>query len=290
MPTSKRPLRPTPRWFARRSTVAALALSVGVGVAVVGSLPVSAAAGARGTLVVRTLTDPAIVESSGLARSSFSRTRLWTHNDSGGGTTIYAIGKSGRTMARFDLTGASHLDWEGMANARRNGVNYLYLGDIGDNHSKRQSIFVHRVREPRLTRSNRSLRPTTWEFKYPDGAHNAETLMVRPGTLRIYIVSKGKGSPGSIYVAPRTLSTKHVNVLRKLGPAPEGMADGVFLDRHRFVLRGYVSGWLYRKIGATPVRFRLPLKGESVTRGWASGTILIGSEGLHSDVWQVRLP
>jgi hypothetical protein len=274
----------------RRALVAAIALASGAGLLVAASLPVSAASGAKGTLMVRTLKDPAITESSGLARSEYSRTRLWTHNDSGGGDYIYAIGARGQTVGRFTLVGASHVDWEAMSNVHKRGVNYLYLGDIGDNASKRSSIFVHRVRDPRLSQRNHRLHPTTWQFKYPDGAHNAETLLVRSGSLRIYIVTKGKGSRGAIYEAPRRLSRKHVNMLRRIGSAPEGMSDGVFLGRNRFLLRGYVSGWLYRRFGASPVRFPLPIKGESVARGWWPGTVLIGQEGRDSQVWQVRLP
>ena len=62
------------------------------------------------------------------------------------------------------------------------------------------------------------------------------------------------------------------------------MADAVFLqDGQRFVLRGYVSGWLYSGFGATPVRFDMPLKGESVTTDWSPGAIFVGSENavLH---------
>ena len=260
------------------------------GVALLIAAPASATKTDSGASVERTLKDPAIVESSGLARSRYSDTRLWTHNDSGGGTTIFAIAGSGRTKARFELTGASHSDWEGMASAKRSGVSYLFVGDIGDNGSKRSTIYVHRVREPRPGASGRSLNPVTYAFKYPDGPHNAETLMVKPGSLRIYVVTKGKLQPGAIYAAQRSLSTTSVNVLRRVGPAPAGMADGVFLDQSRFVLRGYESGWLYRKVDANPKRFPLPIKGESITTAWRKKTVLIGSEGRYSKVWRVRLP
>ena len=278
-----------PYSVARRSwPIASLGMLLAVGLTID---PATAATSAgSGASVERTLKDPTIVESSGLARSRYSDSRLWTHNDSGGGTTIFSIAASGRTKAKFELSGASHGDWEGMAAAKKRGVSYLFVGDIGDNGSKRSTISVHRVREPKPKAHGRTLRPKTYEFKYPDGAHNAETLMVKPGSLRIFIVSKGKKQPGAIYAAPKSLSTKRVNTLRKVGPAPAGMADGVFLDRSRFILRGYVSGWLYRRIGGTPQRFPLPAKGESITTGWRKGTVLIGSEGRYSKVWRVPLP
>jgi hypothetical protein len=273
-----------PRWLIARSGLAI------AGIALFIAAPAAATTTDSGASVERALKDPTIVESSGLARSRYSDTRLWTHNDSGGGTTIFAIAASGRTKARFELTGASHSDWEGMASAKRSGVSYLFVGDIGDNGSKRSTIYVHRVREPRPGVSGRSLKPVTYAFKYPDGPHNAETLMVKPGSLRIYVVTKGKQQPGAIYAAKRSLSTKRVNVLRKVGPAPAGMADGVFLDRSRFVLRGYESGWLYRNVDSTPKRFPLPIKGESITTAWRKKIVLIGSEGRYSEVWRVPLP
>jgi hypothetical protein len=177
-----------------------------------------------------------------------------------------------------------------MASAWRKGRSYLFIGDIGDNGQQRNSIFVHRVREPRPRADGRSLDPTTFEFRYPDGAHNAETLMVKPRSLRIYVVTKAKQRQGHIYVAPRSLSTKRVNTLRRVGSAPAGMADGVFLDRQRFVLRGYVSGWRYRSIGAKPKRFPLPLKGESIADNRRRNVVFVGSEGRYSDIWKVRLP
>jgi hypothetical protein len=115
--------------------------------------------------------------------------------------------------------------------------------------------------------------------------------MVHPVTGRLYVVTKNKGSNGGIYAAPSTLSTSGVNVLSKIGTAPAGMSDAVFLnDGKRFVLRGYVSGWLYSGFGATPVRFALPLKGESVTTDWSQDYIFIGSEQRYSSIWKVKLP
>ncbi len=239
---------------------------------------------------VRTLTDPAIKESSGLARSYYAPSRLWTHNDSGGGTTIYAIGKSGRTTAKYELTGATHKDWEGMARSVIDGVSYLYIGDIGDNGKKRPSIFVHRVKEPKPGRTKKSLKSTTYEFRYPDGKHNAEGLMVRPKNHRIYIVSKGKKVEGAIYRAPKHPSTTKVNMLKKVATAPAGMSDATFISGGRFILRGYVNGWLYKSMGATPIGFALPVKGESITKARNKNYVFVGSEGRNSPVWRVQIP
>ena len=138
-------------------------------------------------------------------------------------------------------------------------------------------------------RASGSLTPTTYELRYPDGAHNSETLMVHPTTQRIYIVTKST-SGGAIYVAPSTLSTTSVNVLTKLATAPAGLSDGVFLNDGRFVLRAYQSAFLYASVGATPERFLLPDKGEGLTIGWTADTLITSREGALTPLYRVTIP
>lgn len=247
----------------------------------------SASAAYASASVDRVLKDPAIVESSGLARSHRTSGVLWTHNDSGGGDVIYAVNTAGTTIARYTVTGASHKDWEGMASAVSGSTSYVYVGDLG---GQRTSVFVHRVVEP-TSLTGGSLTPTTWELTYPDGAHNSETLLVHPTTKRIYVVTK-QLSGAAIYAAPTTLSTTSPNRLTRVASAPSGLklSDGAFLDDGRLVLRGYMRCYLYSSIGATPRYFGLPESGESITPGFTAGTLYTGSEGRSSRVWKVLIP
>jgi hypothetical protein len=239
-------------------------------------------------VVDRTLTDTRIVESSSLTRSAYGKGVLWTSNDSGGGPVLYAIGASGATLATYTVRNASAHDWEGMAAASSGSAHYLYIGDIGDNGKKRSTIAVFRVVEPSAPR-NGTLDATGFTFRYPDGPHNAETLLVNPTTLRIYVVTKDtKG--GVIYAAPPSPSPSAVNTLSRVGTAPVTLSDGAFLDGSRFVLRGYERGYLYPRMGATPVTFGLPAPGESITGGYSAGTVFTGEEGVRSKVWRVTLP
>ena len=286
MPAHAARLASAPRAWSPRRTALLMSLVAAAAVAVIA--PGQAHAAKAAAVVDRTLTDPRIVESSGLARSGWTSGVLWTFNDSGGGPVLYATAPSGATIAAYTLTGASAHDWEGMASARSGSTRYLYVGDIGDNGKKRTTIAVHRVVEPSTLR-NGSLTPTTWTFRYPDGAHNCETLMVQPGTLRIFLVTKDpKG--GAIYEAPAALSTTGVNTLVRLASAPVTLSDGAFLDDGRFVLRGYERAYLYARVGATPTTFGMPEPGESITPGFTAGTLYTGSEGKRSKVWRVTLP
>ena len=75
-----------------------------------------------------------INESSGLARSHRRPDLLWTHNDSGGETAVYAMTTAGSLVASVRLNGLAiiNLDWEDMTSFTLDGKPYLLVGDIGD--------------------------------------------------------------------------------------------------------------------------------------------------------------
>lgn len=272
----------------RTTTIAAVLLGLAGAALLAPSLGGSASAAPAPAVVERVLSDTHIVESSSLVKSAYSKNMLWTANDSGGGPVLFAIGANGSTLATYTVNNVSSKDWEGMAAASSGSTHWIYIGDIGDNGKKRPTIAVHRVVEPTPVK-NGSLNATTWTFRYPDGPHNAETLMVNPSTLRIFIVTKDTAG-GVIFEAPASLSTTAVNTLVRVGTAPVTLSDGAFLDASRFVLRGYERAYLYSKFGATPVVFGMPQPGESITGGFVAGTVYTSEEGVKSKVWRVTLP
>src|SRR5690349_23896588 len=89
-----------------------------------------------------TIKDNSITESSGLVASRTSPGAYWTHNDSGDGPFIYAIDTRGQSLGTFRVIGATNRDWEDIASGPGPQANrwYLYIGDIGDNNSKRSEI------------------------------------------------------------------------------------------------------------------------------------------------------
>jgi hypothetical protein len=239
-------------------------------------------------VVDRTLSDTHIVESSSLAKSAYGKGVLWTSNDSGGGPVLYATGANGSTLATYTVRNASAHDWEAMAAASSGSYHWIYIGDIGDNGKKRSTIAVHRVVEPSSLK-NGTLDATTFTFRYPDGPHNAETMLVNPTTLRIYIVTKDTRG-GVIFAAPLPTSSTRVNTLIRVGTAPVTLSDGAYLDGKRLVLRGYERGYLYSQMGAAPVVFGMPAPGESITGGYSNLVVYTGEEGVRSKVWRVTLP
>jgi len=234
--------------------------------------------------------DGRITESSGLAASAIHNGVVYTHNDSGGGPAIYAVGPDGRTRAVLTLRGAGARDWEALApGSDGNGRPVLWVGDIGDNgNGWWKEIRVYRVREPRTLR-DADVPWTRYRLRYDDGGRDAEALLADPRTGRLYVVSK-EASGAGVYAAPRELRADAVNVLQRVADAPSRVTDGAFLpDGERVVLRGYFSATVHdrrwREVGTLPVP--LQQQGESLAATRDGLAVLVGSEGEGADVWQV---
>jgi hypothetical protein len=152
-----------------------------------------------------------VTESSGVVASRANPGIYWTHNDSGDGPILYAFDRYGHSYGRWTVPGAQNVDWEDIAIAPgpAPGRWYLYAGDIGDNNRVRLEIAVYRVEEPKTgsasaCRAGCQTKPATaFHLRYPDGPHNAETLLVHPVTRDVYVISKASSADPNttVYVA-----------------------------------------------------------------------------------------
>jgi hypothetical protein len=171
-------------------------------------------------------------ELSGLVASRSHRGVLWTHNDSGGLPQLLAIGVDGRLRGKLGLIGASNVDWEDIAAAGGS----LYVGDIGDNLEQRPDVAVYRVSEGSLSGWAQSERLT---LRYPDGAHDAEALLVDPSSRALLVVTKSLSGSGTVYVASREGGTMRRAARVRLGNALQVTAGDVSADGRTVVLRTY---------------------------------------------------
>ena len=164
-----------------------------------------------------------IKESSGIAASRRNPNLLWTHNDSGDGPFIYAFDRRGKHRGVWRVRGAAAVDWEDMAigPGPDRGKSYLYLGDIGNNSKTREEMIVYRVVEPLISSADSSSsqqnpritqRADVIRFRYPDGKHNSEALLVHPFTADLYIVTKVSGEAAGVYKAKAPLSKSSVTL------------------------------------------------------------------------------
>jgi hypothetical protein len=145
---------------------------------------------------------PKLTESSGVAASRTRPGVFWTHNDSGGGAWLYAFDRAGNDLGRWKVPNARAGDWEDIAiGPGPKGGHSIYIGDIGDNRSSRKFVTVYRVPEPNVLKGGEETAPAeAFRLQYPDGAHDAEALMVHPKTGDLYIVTKARGSDSDTLV------------------------------------------------------------------------------------------
>ncbi|MET3126109.1 hypothetical protein ABID42_001211 [Arcicella rosea] len=140
------------------------------------------------------LENKAIDEASGLIASQKNKDYLWTHNDSGDENRIFLIDKNGKGLFQFNLEGATNRDWEAIAIATFTEGSYLYIGEIGDNNAQYEDYAIYRVAEPTITGSTQAVNTLSnvqkITFKYPDGAKDAECMLIDQQSKDIYILSK----------------------------------------------------------------------------------------------------
>ena len=253
---------------------------------------VGGAAAGDGARVAFAIGDPRIAESSGLAASVRHPGVLWTHNDSGDTARLFALGPDGRVLAAVALAGVDARDWEAVAAGRDDaGRPALFVGDIGDNLGSQRSVSVYRVTEPAVLR-DATVPARRYRLRYADGPHNAEALLVDPRSNRLYVASK-QDEGGGLYQAPARLRSDQVNVLRRIAAVPPTVTDGAFApDGRTFVLRTYLDAHVYTAQGKPLDTVGLPLQrqGESITYSRDGRDVLVGSEGLRSEIWRIRLP
>ena len=256
--------------------------------AVLGCVVLAAPAHAdtRGVVPSRTLftfDDEEVFESSGLVDIG---PVVYTTNDSGDDAVLYGFDTAtGKLVSRTTYAGDVE-DVEALAPGRDGTV---WAGDVGDNRQRRDSITVYAV-SPRPGQQDRPAR--AYDLTYPDGAHNAETLLVGPDDGRVYVVTKSPFG-GTVYAAPRKLSPDGPNALQTFARVRGLVTDGAFFpDGRRVLLRTYGTASVYTFPGFAPLgTVRLPPQpqGEGVSVA-PDGRVLVSSEGVHSPVLQVTLP
>lgn len=262
-------------------------------------------------VTVGNLEDAEITESSGIAASKCQADVYWTHNDSGDDAFLFAIGPKGEKLGTWRVPSARNYDWEDIASTREsNGKCHIYIGDIGDNGAKRDDYIIYKVEEPLITPiakqgskhlSNNTLNPESIRFTYPDGKHNAETLLVDPKTGNIYIVTKRFSGPARVFKL-----IKGASVAEKLGeialPAvPNGSVTGgdISPDGGRLVLCDYSAIYefaLTNGVSADNFFSSPPITqpvgnrsiGESVAYSADGKALLLTSESKHSSILRLN--
>lgn len=291
---------------------------MGVVALVLASFVSGAAAEEHRPTVLTVVRDPAITEASGIVADPDSPA-LFTLQDAGtNAAQIYAIGPGGETALTTTVPGVVNEDWEDLAlGVDDAGGDALFIGDIGDAYFVRRDDQLGPRIEFRIIRIPKPVvdmaaEPATveagdvrsWQFAYADqGARNAETLLVQPGTNRVFVVNKTEraSEEAFLWMGPEELGDD-VNTFERVAPVPvTGASGGTFSPSgDLLVIRDAEDAYVWRVEGddvvaaleTDPVVVRLPpqRQGEGVDFLPDGDTLVVNSEGAEQAIYRVPLP
>ena len=181
--------------------------------------------------------DPEIVESSGLVAAG---DRVWTVNDSGDIGRVFTVDAAHRRDRRRHLLGGRPERRRGPRPGRPgHGSGWATSATTP---ASRDSVQVTRVP---VGDGDRTVDEETIDLVYPDGARDAEALLVDPTTGRVLVVTKGVFA-GEVYAAPPEMADDAPNQLGLVGQVVGLVTDGAFFpDGRHVVLRTYSRATVY---------------------------------------------
>ncbi|WP_050671389.1 hypothetical protein [Luteipulveratus halotolerans] len=259
-----------------------------------------------GYTVVGTVTDPALIEPSGLAASRVNPGVLYTHGEDN--PYVLAIRSSDASVVGRYAASTVPWDWEDAAVGPCPTGSCVYFGDIGKESGRPgpqpTTFAIHRAAEPDLAAGETSgtLPVETFRFAYPDGAKNAEALMVHPVNGAIYVLTKSNTGWSGIYTFPQRVppTGDGVTTLKKVGelqlPTRPGdpnfskvTAAAIHPNADRFLVRTYKAVYEFGRPGksldkafvADPVRLTDTAERQGETIEYArdgSGYFTMGEE------------
>lgn len=248
-----------------------------------------------GTHTLCRITDPRLPEISGLVVVG---DKMLAMNDGGDRLTVYVLDSACQVV---DVRSApvDPYDPEDLALGADGTV---WFADIGDNRGERKTVALLALRVDGST--------GIYRFTYPDGPHDAESLLLAPdGTP--YIVTKEILGASGVYrpsgplvegaTAPLTKVGEVTFTLTgtpggPVGDAGQLMATGgaVSSDGRLIALRTYTDAYVWPLAGSDvagalqgkPLRIPLPPapQGEAVSFGADNRQLVVAGEGVPGDV------
>ncbi|HEY7815518.1 MAG TPA: hypothetical protein VIC62_19890 [Nakamurella sp.] len=152
-------------------------------------------------------------EASGIAAATTAPGLFFLVDDGTGADDLAVVDEHGSLVTRVALTGMAAANAEALAggpcgpvprpDGDANSGPCLYVGDIGDNREQRDDIVLYRSSEPDLAAPDPGPRITVaadeWHYAYPDGPHNAESMLVDADGSLLIITKPKNGAPHRMY-------------------------------------------------------------------------------------------
>ena len=245
----------------------------------------------------------AIREASGIVASRINPGVLWVHNDSGN-RAIYAINTRGKHLGIYNIRGCDVQDWEDIAigTSKHPGVNYIYIGAIGDNHQKRDFRSICRIIEPKVDAHQKPVKmrisvDARLDFKYPGRKRvDAEALMIDPQKQVLYLISKRR-KPATVYELPLPVQPYSQATAKPVATLPYRyvVAADITADGNEILVKTYTNVYYWKRVvkekmsdtlkrPPTVLPYRWETQGEAIS--WsanASGYFTVSEENLGID-------
>lgn len=270
----------------RRLLIPGLLLALLV-VVLVSSLARKADAAETGPDVVSRMSDPRILESSGLVVSHDDKDLAYTINDSGNETVVFAVDiATGATVGTLSA-GLELADTEALS---IDGDGMLWIADTGDNAGARSDVALYSVAEP--GRGDTQVKAMArYPLTYPDGPRDVEALAIDPRTGAKFLLTKGLFG-GEVYAVPDHLTPDRPNRVTALdAEVPGVITDAAFTPDGAYVIaRNYGEAYVLdastwesvETIVLPPVE-----QGETLAVEPGGTSFLVGSEGASSPLIRV---
>ena len=155
-------------------------------------------------------------EASGIAAAATRPGAYFLVDDGTGTDDLAVVDEQGALLTRVVLDGMSASNAEALsagpcgpmplpdsAPPGNQAAGCLYVGDIGDNAQRRADVVVYRAAEPDVSAPDPGSRITVpadeWRYTYPDGPHNAESMMIAPDGSPIIVTKPKDNAPHRMY-------------------------------------------------------------------------------------------
>ncbi len=188
-------------------------------------------------------------EVSGMAFSHVHPNLMYMHTDSGGESAVYMFDTLGNELGKIELTGVNNRDWEDIAvGPGPDGKSYIYVAEIGDNLAVHDQIRIFRIPEPQSIEKESSVKPEVLKLTYPDGAKDAETLMVDPTNGELIIISK-RNKKNTVYSISNEFFGSEEKELILCGELEftGSVAGDIAMDGSKILVKSYLEVYYWER-------------------------------------------
>ena len=253
------------------------------------SSPINASNPLRPYTVMESL---AISECSGIAKSNQFEGIFWVHNDSAGGSNLYAINRLENSAV---IPTDTNTDWEDIAT---DNAGNLFIGDFGNFNNIRRNLAIYVLPEPDPSTNPSDVAYRSFPFAFPDQKEfppkrrlfDCEALFWADGSL--FLLTKSLGDTYTRLYRFAGLIEDTVNTPQRIGffdigpqvtaadASPDGKSLAVLTSRSIWIFDRPQSGWNYLD---GPARFMKIEAGQCEAISWDSpNTIVANGTGATS--------